>query len=197
MEDEDDWDLGDKIFQWGGFPNDNFELKTNGSIIMRQGTDEGNYELKFVVTEEAESIPRHTVEAKVFVSVKNIPEEAVFNSGSIRLNGTTIEEFVEKPENSKSKKDLLQQHISKIFNTSLENVDVFTVLKSPTNSSLVDVRFSAHGSPYYSPEKLNNKASEQQKEVCIYIYVCVFSICVFWIFTMYYLSHLYFSLKRN
>lgn len=173
MEDEDDWDLPDKIFQWiGGAPNDNFELNTkNGSIIMRYGTDEGSYELKFVVTEESENIPRHTVEAKVFVSVKNIPEEAVYNSGSIRLNGTTIEEFVEKPENSKSKKDLLQQHISKIFNTSLENVDVFTVLKSPTNPSLVDVRFSAHGSPYYSPEKLNNKASEHQREVNIYLFV--------------------------
>ena len=65
-----------------------------------------------------------------------------------------------------SKKDKLQDHISKILNTSLENVDVFTVMTSPSNSSFVDVRFSAHGSPYYAPEKLNNKATEQQEKVC-------------------------------
>jgi hypothetical protein len=46
---------------------------------------------------------------------------------------------------------------------------VFTVM--PSNGSYVDVRFSAHGSPYYAPEKLNNKATQQQEKVKIHIYL--------------------------
>lgn len=65
----------------------------------------------------------------------------------------------------KSRKDILQQQLSKILNTSLENVDVFTVMSSPVNSSFLDVRFSAHGSPYYAPERLENKITEYQTKV--------------------------------
>lgn len=133
---------------------------------MMEGTSEGNYTLKFLVTEEGIKIPKHTVEATVVVTVKDIPEEAVIKSGSIRLAQTSIEDFVEK-ENSVSKKDILQKHIAKILNTSVDNVDVFTVLTSPSNASLVDVRFSAHGSPYYSPEKLNALASDHRLEVSL------------------------------
>lgn len=79
-------------------------------------------------------------------------------SGSIRFFGITAEEFVDAPEGEPySKKDQLQVRLAEIFNVSVENVDVFTVLHSPhnNNASLLDVRFSAHGSPYYEPEKLN------------------------------------------
>lgn len=57
--------------------------------------------MKFLVTEEAPPlIEKHEVEASVQVTVKYIPEEAVKKSGSIRLEGITVEEFVEKvPDN--------------------------------------------------------------------------------------------------
>lgn len=49
----------------------------------------------------------------------------------------------------------------------MANVDVFTVLQSPNkNNSYFDVRFSAHGSPYYAPERLQNKVTEHQDKVC-------------------------------
>lgn len=66
-----------------------------------------------------------------------------------------------------SKKDILQQRVSQILNTSLENVDVFTVIQSPNKDDMIDVRFSAHGSPYYAPEKLNNKVTQHQDKVNI------------------------------
>lgn len=46
------------------------------------------------VTEEATLIQRHTVEAIVNATVKEIPEEAVDKSGSIRFAGITAEEFI-------------------------------------------------------------------------------------------------------
>lgn len=67
----------------------------------------------------------------------------------------------------KSRKEILHQQLSKILNTSLENVDVFTVMPSASNHSFLDVRFSAHGSPYYAPERIENKITEHQDKVSI------------------------------
>lgn len=66
-----------------------------------------------------------------------------------------------------SKQSLLKKQIAKYLNVSEENVDVFTVLHSPHNANMsqLDVRFSAHGSPYYSPEKLNAAISVHYNEV--------------------------------
>jgi hypothetical protein len=72
--------------------------------------------------------------------------------------GVTAEEFIQpQPSGGPSKHELFHSRLARILNVSLENVDVFTVLHSPHNSnaSLLDVRFSAHGSPYRHPEKLN------------------------------------------
>lgn len=68
-----------------------------------------------------------------------------------------------------SKKALLRARLAHYLNTSLENVDVFTVLHSThhDNQSLLDVRFSAHGSPYYAPEKMNAAITNNWKEVYI------------------------------
>jgi hypothetical protein len=94
----------------------------------------------------------------VKVVVKRIPEEAVDLSGSLRMANITAEEFIEL-----SKREELQKLIAKILNVSLENVDVFTAMNS--KGEFLDVRYSAHGSPYYQPEKLNGKLSEHQTEV--------------------------------
>ncbi|CAG9759449.1 unnamed protein product [Ceutorhynchus assimilis] len=168
VEDPDDWDLPDKIFLQLDY-YDLFLLSKHdpGMIIMSNGISEGKYFLRFNVTEEnLPLIPRHTVFADVTVTVKEIPQEAVVKSGSVRIVGSSIEEFVEKSFTTNlSKKDELQQHIAEIVNTSVANVDVFTVMTTPSNSSLIDVRFSAHGSPYYAPEKLNNKLTDYQEKL--------------------------------
>ncbi|KAB0801471.1 hypothetical protein PPYR_05825 [Photinus pyralis] len=167
VDDLDDWDLNDKYFQWASFEDEHFTLNNdNGTIIMKSGTPAGKYMLNFIVTEEhLPLIPRHEVEASVEVTVKEIPEEAVRKSGSIRLSGITIEDFIAKDSNGVSRKDLFQAYFAKVFNKTLENVDVFTVIPTPSNSSYIDVRFSAHGSPYYLPESLNSKTYEHQVEL--------------------------------
>jgi len=110
------------------------------------------------VTEEAPNISRHSVDATVNVTVKDISEEAVDKSGSVRMFGLTAEEFIQPDASGgPSRHELFHSRLARILNVSAENVDVFTVLHSPHNSntSLLDVRFSAHGSPYWKPEKLN------------------------------------------
>ena len=113
-------------------------------------------------------IPRHSVDATVNVTVKDIPEEAVDRSGSVRMVGLTAEEFIQPDATGgPSKHELFHFRLALILNVSLENVDVFTVLHSPHNSntSLLDVRFSAHGSPFWKPEKLNAAVSVSKNVV--------------------------------
>ncbi|XP_046385444.1 DE-cadherin isoform X3 [Ischnura elegans] len=180
VEDPDDWDLPDKTFVWSGMGNHpNFNLDHNtGTITMLAGTPNGTYYLEFLVTERSSHFPTHSVNAYVNVTVKEIPEIAVDRSGSIRLSGITQEEFV-APINGVSKKDILQSKLATIFNVSRNNVDVFTVLHSlhhplppshyfhsPSDPPvLLDVRFSAHGSPYYHAEKVNSMTSNHLPEL--------------------------------
>lgn len=96
VDDPDDWDLPDKIFQWADFANPYFSLEINGTITMKKGAPEDQYTLNFKVTEESPLIPYHQESATVAVTVKYIPEEAVRKSGSIRMQGVTVEEFIEK-----------------------------------------------------------------------------------------------------
>ncbi|XP_075221903.1 DE-cadherin-like [Lycorma delicatula] len=168
VDDPDDWDVGDKSFDWAIDSHPNFDLNHDtGMITMRQGIMEQSYLLTFKVTEEALLIPRHTVDAVVNVTIKIIPEEAVDKSGSIRFSDITAEEFVSPDSKGISKHNVLKWHLSKLLNTSIDNVDVFTVLHSPhnVNQRQLDVRFSAHGSPYYEPERINAAITEHQNEL--------------------------------
>ncbi|EGI65090.1 DE-cadherin [Acromyrmex echinatior] len=167
VNDPDDWDLPDKSFKWAS-PHDGFHLDTStGMITLLSGTTNDTFVLKFIVTEEGQNIPLHQVNAYVNVTVKELPEEAVHRSGSVRFYGITAEQFVEPDESGVSKKDIFQEKLATMLNISVENVDVFTVLHSPhhNNRSLLDIRFSAHGSPYYAPEKLNTIIAQHSKEI--------------------------------
>ncbi|XP_015609986.1 DE-cadherin [Cephus cinctus] len=168
VNDLDDWDLPDKRFGWATEPHEGFRLNPdNGMITLLAGTTNDTFVLKFKVTEESANVPKHHVNAYVNVTVKEIPEEAVMKSGSVRFFGMTAEQFVAPDASGVSKKEILQERLATMLNTSVENVDVFTVLHSPhhNNRSLLDVRFSAHGSPYYAPEKLNTIAAQHSKEI--------------------------------
>lgn len=164
VEDLDDWDLPDKLFQWMYEPHEYFHLNAqNGTLTMRHRTPADKYSLHFKVTEEAELIPRHTVEALVNVTVRDIPRVAVMRSGSMRLAGMSAETFVARVDGV-SPKDVLHLHLTEILNATKDNVDIFTVLTT-NNDSIFDVRFSAHGSPYYASERLNSKVSLHVNEV--------------------------------
>lgn len=95
VDDLDDWDLPDKRFKWLNGPHERFDLKSEtGMITMLQNTKEQTFILEFEVTEQSPKISRHTVHSNVTVTVKEIPEEAVDKSGSVRLAGISAEEFI-------------------------------------------------------------------------------------------------------
>lgn len=91
--DLDDWDLPDKKFYPDGTEHPRFKLNdTTGMIMMRHGTREGQYHLRFKVYDR-----KHTqtdISANVTVTVKEISPEAVMNAGSIRIAGISDEDFI-------------------------------------------------------------------------------------------------------
>lgn len=165
VDDPDDWDLGDKKFYWkDSSRHTNFEVNSNtGMVKMLQGTQDGEYRLHFSVSESAPDIPEHYVDAEVIVTVKEIPEEAVDKSGSIRFMDITAEDFVRVSRDGLSQKERFHNALAELLNVTKENVDVFTVFNHGTQ--YVDVRFSAHGSPYYAPEKLNGIVGQNQQKL--------------------------------
>eukprot|EP00096_Caligus_rogercresseyi_P016358 TRINITY_DN898_c0_g1_i1.p1 TRINITY_DN898_c0_g1~~TRINITY_DN898_c0_g1_i1.p1 ORF type:complete len:1540 (+),score=519.42 TRINITY_DN898_c0_g1_i1:230-4849(+) len=166
--DPDDWDLPDKTFR---FAEDSehvgkFDLDmNNGFITMRRGIhlpEEFNYfTLKFLVEDPTHGqVGNAAVTASVNVTVQKIPEEAVLKSGSMRVKGTP-EQFILPDENGISKRDILVEKLKDWLNATY--VDVFAVL--PYSRSYTDIRFSAHGSPYYKPERLEGALASRRKEL--------------------------------
>ena len=60
---------------------------------------------------------------------------------------------------------LLKQKIADLLKTSSDNVDIISVIDAENMPGSVDVTFAAHGSPYYTPEKLNTLVWMNREDV--------------------------------
>lgn len=127
---------------------------------------------------------KHTqtdVPANVTVTIREIPHEAVINSGSIRVAGLTDEDFIrvwnyQTQSLVRSKADRLREKLAELLATERDNVDVFSVQLRRKHPPLTDVRFAAHGSPYYKPVRLNGVVLRHREEVSVLkykLYICV------------------------
>lgn len=170
VEDLDDWDLQDKRFSWEtDIPHPNFRLdNSNGTIFMKNVT-EGSFFLRFVVSDKKFT---QDVSANVTIVVKNLPEEAVYNSGSIRLSHITDEDFIrvwdwKHQRQIPSKYELLRGTLSKILKEPFENIDIFSVTTHYRKGRIpeTDVRFAAHGSPYHKSTFLNGYVAINRRAI--------------------------------
>ncbi|KAG9510290.1 Neural-cadherin [Fragariocoptes setiger] len=178
VEDPDDWDLPDKSFYWENtIAHPNFDLDPNNGTIFMRNVTEGTYLLRFHVYDRIFS---QDVTANVTVNVRNLPDEAVFNSGSIRMSGITDEDFIriwdwKSQRQVQSKYDLFRETLSKILKASTDNIDIFSVMTTykKGHPPETDVRFAAHGSPYHKAVfldgyvALNRRAIEKELGVNI------------------------------
>lgn len=108
--DKDDWDIPDKTFNWkDGKAHPYFSLNSEtGMITMKHGVREGRYFLQFKVYDR-----KHTqtdVPANVTVVVKEIPHEAVINSGSMRIVGISDEDFIRNGTGTKRNRSQAEQN---------------------------------------------------------------------------------------
>ena len=182
-EDKDDWDLVDKIFTFKENTDDyirkNFEIiesenyisnlvSTNnggthhahppGSIIVKSGVKLGTYGFHVYVRDRTR--PNYETQVStVSITIRAINDDAIQNSGSIRISGISAERLIETrySSNERSYLDDIRTFLaSKIFKIDSEtNIDIFSIMNHKYQPLTVDLRYSIHGSPYHKAIRLN------------------------------------------
>ncbi|XP_071890555.1 neural-cadherin isoform X2 [Anas platyrhynchos] len=152
--DNDDWDR--KIYQFEGKTSRYFILNDNsGLLTIKEGTPAGTYNLRVRVIDGVWP----DVVSTVKVTVKEIRDDALRNAGSVRIKDITPEEFISQSPEKESKYNQMKKLLSEILSAPLENVHIFSVLNSPSQTRGVDVWFAVYGPPYYKAEKLNGNVA--------------------------------------
>ncbi len=92
--------------------------------------------------------------------------------------GITAEEFVERPkigplpsDYGPSRLEKLRQLLANELGIPINNVQVFSIMNSPATAKTVDIRFAAHGSPYYRSDRLDGIVMTQRQKVGLFIIV--------------------------
>ncbi|KAL8590527.1 hypothetical protein ACOMHN_010963 [Nucella lapillus] len=165
VEDDDDWDLADKTFTFAepSWLKDYFSVnRSNGMVTMKKGVpsntpERPKFEFKVDVYDAHWNLH---VRSTVSVTVQTLSEEAVANSGAIRITGTTAEEFIIKDGKRPSKKEKFHKLLADVLGLPQQNVDIITVMDM---GKFTDVRYAAHGSPYYQASQTDSAVVRNQK----------------------------------
>lgn len=170
VNDLDDDDIGDKDFRWSDhIPVSIFKLdEKSGMIKISTNVNdseivEGEYSLNFSVIERS-TLFDHSVNAIVNVSVKNVTQEAVDKSGSIRFHGIEVEQFI----NNSSSIEILRNLFVDLFETKKENIEIITISQKSIEPLLMDIRFyvkRSESEDYYEPELMKIKLYQHRKRI--------------------------------
>jgi len=80
-------------------------------------------------------------------------------------NASQLLDRSESRSQDKDKLSLLKEKIADLLKTESDNVNIISVRDAADTPGSVDVTYAAHGSPYYTPEKLDTLVSMNQQEV--------------------------------
>lgn len=163
VNDVDDWDLPDKSFFWyDDERHDNFHLSEQTGMLSMHQVKEGTYFLKFFVHDRKFN---SQVDAFVTITVKEIPEQAIHSSASIRISGVTADEVISSRDNSQlSIYDKLSSVLSRILQVNQDDVEIFSVMGKSERPPVTDIRFAVRTSTgYHKAEYLNAIVSLNEK----------------------------------
>ncbi|XP_014797646.1 PREDICTED: neural-cadherin-like [Calidris pugnax] len=157
--DQDDWD--NKTFLSEGKLLKSFRLnQRTGSLMMVDNTPQGIYNLKVRVSDGVCPDVISTVQ----IHVKELENEAIQNSGTVRLSDVTAEEFIRRDEHGNTRHDKFKELLAKMLSAKLSDIIVFSVMN--IDGKQTDVRFAVHdGSAYYRPEKLHAEMAAFKNEI--------------------------------
>ncbi|NXJ73147.1 CADN protein, partial [Trogon melanurus] len=157
--DQDDWD--NKTFLSEGKLLKSFRLnQRTGSLMMVDNTPQGIYNLKIRVSDGICPDVISTIE----IHVKELENEAIQNSATVRLSDVTAEEFIRRDEHGKTRHNKFKELLAKMLTAKLNDIIVFSVMNIDGNQT--DVRFAVRdGSAYYRPEKLHAEMAAFKNEI--------------------------------
>ncbi|KAK7483025.1 hypothetical protein BaRGS_00025688, partial [Batillaria attramentaria] len=157
--DLDDWDLPDKTFTYVGpeWMKAYFSVDPNlGDITMKKGVPSNTFTTPYKFEVDVyDRVDDTTVRSTVSVVIHELSEQAVMSSGAVRLTGTSAEEFIKRSQNGagESKYDNFRTLMAAKLGVDVNNVEIISVMDV---GEFTDVRYSAHGSPYYQSSQTDS-----------------------------------------
>ncbi|XP_051878588.1 neural-cadherin [Pristis pectinata] len=171
--DLDDWD--DKRYKFIGTPPRYFTLnEKSGFLSIIDGTPSGVYGFQVKVADGTWP----DVVSIVKVVVEELEEDAVYNAGSLRLNGVTAEEFISQPTADESKYTKLRRMLAEIIPAQLDTIHIFSVVNVNGQVGEVDVWYAAQGSPFLKAEKMNGNVAAFKAKLEINLNVSISQVAV-------------------
>uniref|UniRef100_A0AAQ5YDQ5 Uncharacterized protein n=1 Tax=Amphiprion ocellaris TaxID=80972 RepID=A0AAQ5YDQ5_AMPOC len=165
--DPDDWDNKTYVFE-GHVPSYFILNKRTGFLIIKENAPPGPYQFQVRVSD---GIWPDAV-STVTVHVRELRDDAIYNSGSLRLADITAKEFIELRGKQRSRYELLVDFLSEMLSIPPDDVNVFSLMD--VKERMLDVRFAVHGGPtFLQPEKMHGYLAAHKQKLQSFLQVSV------------------------
>jgi hypothetical protein len=168
-DDEDDWDLNNKVFELQPSDDNNFlqvdknmqTSRTPGAIYLttqnNNSTIKYNFPYKYDVLvrdTHPQWLNRDPQTSYIEFRLHELPSDAFDNAASIRLQDITAEEFIETRYHDESLLSIFKRLILEII-PQARQIDVFSIQNHESLPRTIDIYYALHGSGYFSKIKIN------------------------------------------
>ncbi|XP_016887842.1 neural-cadherin [Cynoglossus semilaevis] len=165
--DPDDWDNKTYVFE-GHVPSYFILNKRTGFLIVKENTPPGTYQFQVQVSD---GIWPDAV-SKTTVYVRELREEAVHNSASLRLTDITAKEFMELRGKQRSRYDLLNDFLSEMLSVPAEDINIFSLMDK--RDRMLDIRFAVYtGLSFLRSEKIHGYLAAHKQKLQSFLQVSV------------------------
>ncbi|XP_038125845.1 neural-cadherin-like [Cyprinodon tularosa] len=170
--DPDDWDNKTFVFE-GHLPSYFILNKRTGFLIIKENTPPGTYQFQVRVSDGIWPDAVSTVS----VHVRELRDEAIYNSGSLRLADITAKEFIELRGKQRSRYELLVDFLSEMLSVPPDEVNIFSLMD--VKERMLDVRFAVSAGPsFLQPEKMHGYLAAHKQKLQSFLQVSVFQVRV-------------------
>uniref|UniRef100_A0A669B5L2 Si:ch211-186j3.6 n=1 Tax=Oreochromis niloticus TaxID=8128 RepID=A0A669B5L2_ORENI len=170
--DPDDWDNKTYVFE-GHVPSYFILNKRTGFLIIKENAPPGTYQFLVRVSD---GIWPDAV-STVTVHVRELRDDAIYNSGSLRLADITAKEFIELRGKQRSRYELLVDFLSEMLSVPPDDVNIFSLMD--VKERMLDVRFAVHSGPsFLQPEKMHGYLAAHKQKLQSFLQVSVFQVRV-------------------
>ncbi|XP_068167737.1 neural-cadherin [Antennarius striatus] len=170
--DPDDWDNKTYIFE-GHVPSYFILNKRTGFLIIKENTPPGTYQFSVRVSDGVWPDAVSTVT----VHVRELQDEAIYNSGSLRLTDITAKEFIELRGKRRSLYELLVDFLSEMLSVPSDDVNIFSLMD--VKERMLNVHFAAFGGlSFLQPEKMHGYLAAHKQKLQSFLQISVSQIRV-------------------
>ncbi|XP_068617100.1 neural-cadherin [Brachionichthys hirsutus] len=170
--DPDDWDNKTYVFE-GHVPSYFILNKRTGFLIIKENAPPGTYKFQVRVSDGVWPDAISTVT----VHVRDLRDEAIYKSGSLRLADITAKEFIGLRGKQRSRYVLLVDFLSEMLSVPPDDVNIFSLMD--VKGRMLDVRFAVlGGASFLLPEKMHGYLAAHKQKLQSFLQISVFQIRV-------------------